>query len=74
MAVKLNGVRANTKPSNGRQSVRFHTFLVLSGCCLYISCESGKVHVFTSNEYEVDYLEDESMTFDDYHYVGTLNL
>jgi len=41
---------------------------------IIFACESGKVHVFTSNEYEVDFLENESMTFGDYHYVGTLNL
>ena len=41
---------------------------------IIFACESGKVHVFTSNEYEVDFLEDESMTFGNYHYVGTLNL
>ncbi len=41
---------------------------------IIFACESGKVHVFTSNEYEVDFLEDESMAFGNYHYVGTLNL
>ena len=41
---------------------------------IIFACESGKVHVFTSNEYEVDFLENESMSYGDYHYVGTLNL
>jgi hypothetical protein len=37
-------------------------------------CEEGKVHVFTANEYEVDFLDDESMAFGAMHYLGTLNL
>lgn len=41
---------------------------------IVFACESGKVHVFTSNEYDVDFLDDESMTFGNLHYAGTLNL
>ena len=41
---------------------------------IVLECVVGKVHVFTSNEYGVDFLDDESMTNGDYHYVGTLNL
>ena len=32
MAVKLNGVTANTKPSSGRYSIRFHTPGPETGC------------------------------------------
>lgn len=41
---------------------------------IVFACDGSKVHVFTSEEYEVDYLDNESMTFSDMHYVGTLNL
>jgi len=37
-------------------------------------CDTGKVHIFTSKDYKVDFLDDESMTYGDYFYVGTLNL
>jgi len=37
-------------------------------------CQTKKVHVFTSKEYEVDFLDDEGITRDDCFYVGTLNL
>ena len=32
MAVKLNGVIAETKPSSGRQSIRFHSPGAERGC------------------------------------------
>lgn len=41
---------------------------------IVFQCESRKVHIFTSNEYEADFLDYESMSLDDYYYVGTLNL
>lgn len=41
---------------------------------IVFECEEGKVHIFTSNEYDVDYLDDESISLDGYHYVGTLNV
>jgi beta-lactamase superfamily II metal-dependent hydrolase len=41
---------------------------------IIFDCAKNKVHVFTSKEYEVDYLDDESMTLDGAYYVGTLNL
>jgi len=37
-------------------------------------CETGKIHVFTSNEYAVDFLLDESRNREGFHYVGTLIL
>jgi len=41
---------------------------------IVFECRTGKVHVFTSNEYEVDFLDNESWSLEGYHYVGTLNL
>ena len=41
---------------------------------IVFSCEGSKVHIFTSEEYDVDFLDNEFMTFGDMHYVGTLNL
>ena len=37
-------------------------------------CVENKVHLFTSKEYYVDYLEDEGMTLQGSHYFETLNL
>lgn len=37
-------------------------------------CLSGKVQVFTSKEYEVEFLDDEGITRPGCYYVGTLNL
>lgn len=36
--------------------------------------EGSKVHIFTSNEYSVDFLDNESQTLDGHHYVGTLEV
>jgi beta-lactamase superfamily II metal-dependent hydrolase len=41
---------------------------------IVFSCEGSKVHIFTSEEYEVDFLDYENMTFGDMNYLGTLNL
>lgn len=41
---------------------------------IVFSCQKGKVHVYTSRYYEAGFLDDESMAYDDYHYVGTLNI
>lgn len=41
---------------------------------IVFDCDGKKVHVFTSEEYEVDFLDDESKTLDKMHYVGTLKL
>ncbi len=41
---------------------------------IIFECETGKVHIFTSNEYDVDFLDDENQTLAGYHYLGTLNL
>jgi len=41
---------------------------------ILFDCQAGKAHVFTSLEYDVDFLANESRTYGDLHYVGTLNL
>jgi beta-lactamase superfamily II metal-dependent hydrolase len=41
---------------------------------IVFSCEGSKVHIFTSEEYDVDFLDYEYMTFDNMNYLGTLNL
>lgn len=52
----------------------YNTITQNSAGDIVFECERGKVHVFTSNEYEVDFLDDESRRMPNYHYVGTLNL
>jgi beta-lactamase superfamily II metal-dependent hydrolase len=52
----------------------YNTITQNSAGDIIFACEKGKVHVFTSNDYETDFLEDESMSFGRYYYVGTLNL
>jgi beta-lactamase superfamily II metal-dependent hydrolase len=52
----------------------YNTITQNSAGDIIFNCELGKVHVFTSKEYEADFLDDESMIMDGYHYVGTLNL
>jgi beta-lactamase superfamily II metal-dependent hydrolase len=41
---------------------------------IVFECEQGKVHIFTSQNYSVDFLDDESWRLDGYQYIGTLNL
>jgi beta-lactamase superfamily II metal-dependent hydrolase len=41
---------------------------------IHFECNEGKVHIFTSNEYEVDFLDDENYSLLGFHYIGTLNL
>ncbi len=41
---------------------------------IVFDCVGAKVHVFCSNEYEVDFLDDENQARDGLCYVGTLNL
>jgi len=39
---------------------------------IVFECEEGAVHIFTSNEYDVDYLDDQGRTRTGYYYLGTL--
>ncbi|WP_233130296.1 hypothetical protein [Synechococcus sp. 1G10] len=41
---------------------------------ILFACEGSKVHIFTSENYGVDFLDCEYMTFGDMNYLGTLNL
>ncbi len=41
---------------------------------IVFECETNAVHVFTSNDYEADFLEDWSKSRDGYFYAGTLDL
>jgi len=52
----------------------YNTITQNSAGDILFECEAGKVHVFTSNEYDVDFLDDEGQERDGYCYVGTLAL
>jgi beta-lactamase superfamily II metal-dependent hydrolase len=41
---------------------------------IIFECTEGRVHIFTSNEYEVDFLVDESCVLENHNYLGTLVL
>jgi beta-lactamase superfamily II metal-dependent hydrolase len=41
---------------------------------IHFECNEGKVHIFTSNDYEVDFLDDENQVLPSFIYIGTLNL
>jgi beta-lactamase superfamily II metal-dependent hydrolase len=52
----------------------YHTITQNSAGDIVFECEGSKVHIFTSNEYDVDFLSDESRSLPNYRYIGTLNL
>lgn len=52
----------------------YNTITQNSAGDIVFSCEGSKVHIFTSEEYGVDFLDYENMTFGNMHYLGTLNL
>ena len=54
--------------------VGYNTITQNSAGNIVFECEHKKVHVFTSNPYEVGFLDDESKTRSGFHYVGTLDL
>ena len=41
---------------------------------IVFECDENEIHVFTSNEYEVNFLTNKSKILADYHYVGTLDM
>lgn len=41
---------------------------------IHFECNERKVHIFTSNEYEVDFLDDEEQRLKGFYYIGTLDL
>lgn len=52
----------------------YNTITQNSAGDIHFECNDGKVHIFTSNDYEVDFLDDENWSLDGFHYIGTLNL
>lgn len=52
----------------------YNTITQNSAGDIILECDDGKVHIFTSNQYDVDFLDYESWSLSGYHYVGTLNL
>ncbi len=52
----------------------YNTITQNSAGDIHFECNEGKVHIFTSNDYEVDFLDDENWSLDGFHYIGTLNL
>lgn len=52
----------------------YNTITQNSAGDIHFECKEGKVHIFTSNDYEVDFLDDESWSLAGFYYVGTLNL
>jgi len=52
----------------------YNTITQNSAGDILFNCVGSKIHVFTSNEYYVDFLNDEQQMWPGYHYVGTLNV
>lgn len=52
----------------------YNVITQLSAGDLIFECTTNKVHIFTSKEYDVDYLDDENMSLSGAYYIGTLNL
>ncbi len=52
----------------------YNTITQNSAGDILFDCEAGKVHIFTSSVYDVDFLDDESRSSANYYYVGTLKL
>jgi beta-lactamase superfamily II metal-dependent hydrolase len=52
----------------------YNTITQNSAGDITLVCESAKVHFFTSEEYSVDFLDDEGRTMSGQYYLGTLDL
>jgi beta-lactamase superfamily II metal-dependent hydrolase len=52
----------------------YNTITQNSAGDIVFCCEGDKVHVFTSKNYEVDFLDDENRQYNNMNYLGTLNL
>lgn len=50
----------------------YNTITQNSAGDILFECEEGVVHIFTSNEYEVDYLDDQERSRTGYYYLGSL--
>ncbi len=52
----------------------YNTITQNSAGDIIFECVEGKVHIFTSNDYEASYLDDENMSLARYFYAGTLQV
>ena len=52
----------------------YNTITQNSAGDIHFECNDGKVHIFTSGDYEVDFLDDEKWSLPGFNYIGTLNL
>jgi beta-lactamase superfamily II metal-dependent hydrolase len=52
----------------------YNTITQNSAGDIHFECNEGNVHIFTMNDYKVDFLDDEKWSLDGFHYIGTLNL
>ncbi len=52
----------------------YNTITQNSAGDIVFECREDKVHIFTSNDYEVDFLDDEGWSLAGFYYIGTLNL
>jgi beta-lactamase superfamily II metal-dependent hydrolase len=52
----------------------YNTITQNSAGDIIFECVEGKVHIFTSNDYDAEYLDDENMSLSGYFYAGTLQV
>ena len=52
----------------------YNTITQNSAGDIVFDCQEGKVHIFTSKEYNVDFLDNEIRSLEGFYYLGTLNL
>jgi beta-lactamase superfamily II metal-dependent hydrolase len=52
----------------------YHTITQNSAGDIIFACEEGAVHIFTSNVYDVEFLDDQHKSWPGYYYVGTLKV
>ncbi len=52
----------------------YNTITQNSAGDILFECERGAVHIFTSNKYKADFLQNKNRKRTGFHYVGTLNL
>ena len=52
----------------------YNTITQNSAGDIVFECETGKVHIFTSEDYEADFLENEGKSLSGFYYLGTLKI
>ncbi len=52
----------------------YNTITQNSAGDILFNCETGKVHIFASYDYAVDFLDDESQSLENFNYIGTLSV